>query len=304
MELTPAHRRAMRRLAIDRAAAEAVAALAAVGIRGHLLKGPTFTELLYDRGEERHYTDVDLLVAPSDELRASEVLRGLGYEAVFSRWETDHAWAHQREHDGVWVDLHRTLPWCSQPAAVVHAELTADDEVLELAGEAVPVLGPTARRLHAAVHAGCNGPDNARSIDDLRRAIHRSELAAWDDVAGLARRVGVEVGLATGLRLLDDGEALLERLGLGGVSLRHGRGDVALVGGLDRWSDADLTGRVRLLLALLLPSRGQLQVRFPWSVRSTGRRVAAAALWPFWLLLAVPRAVLARRRRTRDTSHR
>lgn len=300
MELTEAHRRAMRRLAIDRATAEVVAALGAAGITAHLLKGPTLDGLLYDAGEERHYTDVDVLVPPDDELAASALLAGLGFTPRFHRWETDHAWAHHRDDDAVWVDLHRTVSGCRAAPEVVHAALTdgADDR-LALAGVDVPVLPAAARVLHAVVHAGRNGPDNPRSMGDLTRAVARADHL-WDEVVDRAHRADALAALVAGLRLTADGRALASRLGLDDVVPAAGRGAVPLAGGLERLARAAPGTRWRLARSLLLPSRGQVAVRFPWSRRSPLHLVAAVVVWPVWVVFALVRAARDRVRRRRS----
>lgn len=73
----PAVAGAVRVLAVDRVTAEVVPALAAVGIRPILLKGPSIARWLYPSGG-RSYGDTDLLVPPADFARAGSVLERPG----------------------------------------------------------------------------------------------------------------------------------------------------------------------------------------------------------------------------------
>ena len=71
---------AARALVVDAAAAEAVRALWAAGVRCLLLRGPVIAAVLYDERAQRPYRDVDLLVE-SERLEEAEVaLAAAGFE--------------------------------------------------------------------------------------------------------------------------------------------------------------------------------------------------------------------------------
>src|SRR5262245_44061892 len=69
---------------LDAVAAQVLAAFRQVGVEAVLLKGRGLALLLYRVGEQRDYSDVDLLVAPHDLDAAEATLRGLGYENATS----------------------------------------------------------------------------------------------------------------------------------------------------------------------------------------------------------------------------
>ena len=66
----------------DAVAAEAVAALSAIGIASILLRGRVIAHHLYDSGEIRSYADADLLIQVRNRERAEGTLRNLGYAHV------------------------------------------------------------------------------------------------------------------------------------------------------------------------------------------------------------------------------
>ncbi len=105
---------AIRTLAVDAQTVVAVSALAARDVDALLLKGPSVARLLYADGEQRHYIDTDLLVAPSTLGAAEDVLRDLGYERdVGDRSMAligSHGYAWRRRTSRMAVDLHHTLP--------------------------------------------------------------------------------------------------------------------------------------------------------------------------------------------------
>src|SRR6266566_5277767 len=68
-------------LALDALATQVTAALADVGIRAILLKGPALADWLYG-GESRQYSDVDLMIARADTVVAERLLEDLGFELV------------------------------------------------------------------------------------------------------------------------------------------------------------------------------------------------------------------------------
>ena len=65
---------------LDAVAAQVLAAFRQAGVEALLLKGRALAILLYRAGEQRDYSDVDLLVAPHALDAAEATLRGLGYE--------------------------------------------------------------------------------------------------------------------------------------------------------------------------------------------------------------------------------
>lgn len=186
-----------------------------------LLKGISIEEWLYDAGEVRPSSDVDVLVRPDDFADAECVLRGLGftnrYDGASPHWAEEHAdaWVH-----GEWplpVDLHRHVWGMGTPPDRAWLELVAGAEGIEMAGEIVAVLREDARLVLLVLHATHHGARAPRPVAEVRRAIDRIADPVWRAATDTARRLRAERSFAAGLRLAPGSDALLERLGLAAV---------------------------------------------------------------------------------------
>lgn len=303
--------RAARTIAVDLATATVVRGLNAAGVRCILLKGPALASLLHDERELRPYVDVDLLVMPDDERRASDVLRELGFEQLV---EDEALGGHRRLHAHEWrrddspsVDLHRTLPGARADPATVAAVLATQTRAMTVAGEEVEALAPPALALQVALHAAHHGPLAPRALDDLERGAERIPLATWEAAAALAGRIDATPALAAGLRLKPAGAAVADRLSLplGGpvdVALRAG-GAPPLAVGID-WLLQTPGSRAKLALVArtALPAPGALRLWRPLARRGTPGLAAAYVSHPFWLARHAVPSVLALRRARRSTS--
>jgi len=148
------------RLRLDAATAEVLRSFDRAGLRALVLKGPSTASWLYGEAEPRAYLDCDLLIAPSDLAAAEEVLESLGYTRHFDArrmpsWWREHATAWVREGDEVTVDLHRTLPGVGVEAEATWLALSADTNIVMVAGYPAPRRG-RARRSRAARRARCD----------------------------------------------------------------------------------------------------------------------------------------------------
>ena len=223
---------AVRGLAVDRAAAQVVAALRDARIRSILLKGASFEDWLYERGEPRSYGDIDLLVSRGDVQPAGRILTTLGYHRRMATGRdfdglfeddrdqvthgapihADHARVWVRPRDGMNVDLHRTLigvegevdPW---------DELAAQTDSMRVANTEVEILSEPGRALHVALHAVHRG-ESEKPLIDLARALERLPTTTWKAAALLAERLGAQRAFATGLRMQPAGAELAAALGL------------------------------------------------------------------------------------------
>jgi hypothetical protein len=217
-------RLAARRGRLDVAAAEALEALRRDGIDALVLKGPALAAALYDADEERGYFDVDLLVAPEHRAAAGAVLSGLGYQDVSGDIGVDdvagilHAemWSRIDEEIGnITIDLHWKLDGCKASAEACWRAVSAARSEISVAGRPAAALGPPAMALHVALHVAQHGPDDAKAVSDLRRALDRWPLPLWLEAARLAREVEAQEGFAAGLRLIPEGSRMADTLGAG-----------------------------------------------------------------------------------------
>lgn len=300
--------RAIRLLEIDRVTAEVVEAFRGVGIRSILLKGPALARWLY-HGSERAYVDTDLLVADDRIDTAVEVLMGIGFRRSALDLRDDwprHALVFLRA--GVSVDLHRTLVGANVAPAALWREISDLTTTMSVGGTDVEVLRPPARALLVALHAAKDGGRVVKVDRDLERALDRVPFETWMQSAELARRIGATEALAAGLRRVDDGAALAERLALPTsltpeVAMRT-RHVPPLATGIN-WliTSRGVRGKASLVLRKLFPPPDFLRAWKPLARRGRLGLAAAYAWRPVWVAwhsgpaaLAVARA----HRRTRD----
>lgn len=200
---------------VDVVTAEVVQALRADGIRSILLKGPATVRLLFGEEVPRPYGDVDLLVRP--DAPAEEVLRRLGFvrevELVVHDWpELGVVWS--RESDGAVVDLHRSFFGIGVERREAWTVLTERTESIEVGGVGVEVLRVPARALVIGLHAAAHGRGFPKALDDLHRAMAQLGLEVWSETARLAEQLKASSALASGLRILPEGQQLADQLGL------------------------------------------------------------------------------------------
>lgn len=277
-------------MAVDAAAAEAIAALRAAGVPSLLLKGPALAAWLYP-DEHRVYGDADLLVPLDRVERAGAVLAQLGYAASANPPQEDdvieHAVPWVRAADGAAIDLHHTLSGAAAPERVWPGLHAGADEL-----DGLPVPGRAGLALITALHAAQHG--EGRPLEDLGRAV-RAPDTPWEAAAGLAGELVATTQMSRGLRLVPGGTELAERLGLPGEDLLDA-GPTVL--GLERLAAArGVRAKLAIVRAEAFPAPEFLRWWRPWAGRS---RVALAAAYVYrvgWLVVHVPRGISERRAR-------
>jgi Uncharacterised nucleotidyltransferase len=266
-----------RRLILDAAAAQAVTAMRARGLRPILIKGPAIERRLYPDGVRRSYNDVDLLVAPDEFDAAAAVLLELRYRMKLpERWlgvrltETPmHAVEFKREARGAAdVDLHRTIHWARAEPELVWSVLSAGTEWITVAGIELEVLGVAAQAVVVSLHAVQHGLDVPKPLEDLRHALDALDQPTWSEAAQIAQRLDAAEPFAASLRMVPAGASLAERLGLTQSEsaevrlLRDGDALVALA--LEQFiTERSWRGRARLAWAKLLPSPDYIRLGYP-----------------------------------------
>ena len=296
-------------LAVDRASAEVVLSLRDIGVRSILLKGPSFDAWLYDRGEPRLYSDIDLLIRARDEGRAGEALKGLGYRLRSEREpeaNVDHAAVWVRPADRMHVDLHRTLSGIGDGRADPWAVLAADTDSMQIGGEEVEVLSEPGRALHVALHAALPGRGTEKTLIDLSRALERLPRETWQGAAALARHLGAEAAFSAGLGRLPRGVELAETLDL---PRERSIAEALLAGSaptaawtLERLSRTrGVRGKLAIVGSRLFPKPDFMRVWYPVARRG-GAGLGLAYLRRLgWLVTTAPRAVRVWRRARRES---
>lgn len=297
-----ARRVAIQTMLVDLLTAEVVGAFEARGIPSVLMKGPILARSLYaDDPERRPYGDSDLLVAPSHERRASEVLEELGFRNEYA------AFGHPRIGPQSWlraphenVDLHTTLWGVSGDAQEVWRSFWVPGLVQSVGGRLVNVPPVPARALHLGLHAAQH-PDAERTEEDLRRGVERYARSDWEAAAELADRLGAGAAFAGGLRRHGGAAGrLASGLGLpeGATGAAAARAaSVPLAEGFAQLADTSgLQARVSLLRRELFPTPEFMRWWTPIARRG-GRGLAVAYLWRLgWMARRAPAGYRAWRR--------
>jgi hypothetical protein len=294
----------LRQLALDVATAEAVSRMQRYGLRPILLKGPVISRWLYADPTQRSYLDVDLLVSPRDFAAAESVLAELGYDSPTLRA------GEQAPHEHLWirggslpseVDLHRSFFWARVDPALVWELVSRNTEPLVVGGTVVETPGPAARALILALHVAAHGSEVRQPLRDLSLALDRIEESVWREAYALARELDATQPFAAGLRLLDDGGALAERLGLPTrdsieIRVRSRGAPPTSIGFVHLLEHTSVSARLRFLGANLFPSPAFVRGWKPVARRGPMGLAAAYAWRPLWLAWMAPRGFGAWRR--------
>jgi hypothetical protein len=283
-------------LTLDSVAANVIAALRRFGIRSVLLRGPAIAQWLYDDGTPRPYSDIDLLVPPSELEAAERVLADLGFvqhslEVALPAERPQHA--HTWELASVMVDLHRTLIGIAVAPEEVWAELGSGTNSMTVAGIETEVLPPPALSLVVALHAAHQGAEFEKPLQDLERALERASPEVWEEAAALAAALEATPAFATGLRLLPTGEAVAARLGLPLEHWRRGDAEGGKAWHLARtlgWlvETPGLGAKLRFLAPRLFPTSAVMRSRMPLARRG---RLGLLLAYP-WRIVLLSRSVL------------
>ncbi len=305
-ELTDAdpRRGAAHSLKLDLAAVEFVSALRENGLPSIVLKGPSVQRLLYSDGSQRPYLDVDVLV-PRDRIGdATEVLARLGYE---KRRTSSHAHSWTRDRDQAEIDLHWTLKGATASPEEVWRGLAESTEVITIGGTRVDVLSPAGVACHVAMHTFQHGFEDAEHLADLERALKSLDRPTWGASERLARSIGASERFAAGLRVLPDGKALANDLGLSRevsiqTSLMSARSELPHAGLLASMYGVDLRRKLVLLWRVLVPPRSEMLRWWPAAGRG-GAWMAMAYVRRLGVILRLlPRTLLVWRRVARANS--
>jgi len=191
------------RLALD----EILLALAAAGIRSVPLKGTVLGDRIYPAPSLRPCSDIDLLVAECDVARASEVLRGLGYNGEEGALEQ---WYRENHHH-----IHFIRP--QTPAVELHFRATtgfgtivpAEDFLLRavpyhlLDGGAAWVLSPEDELIYLGVHAARHLFEALFWLYDLKLFLRSYSHLDWSLMSTRASSLGVVGALALALDMVE-----------------------------------------------------------------------------------------------------
>lgn len=279
-------------LRVDTVTAEVCAELVRDGVPAMLLKGPVLARALYGGGA-RAYSDTDILVPEPELERTGRALARLGFRQRLG--EDDlvglplHAYTWVRDRDRVVVDVHRSIKGARASASAVWEVFQEETATADVGGARVTVPGESRLALMVALHAAQHGIGHPKPLEDLRRALERFDDATWEEARTLAERLDATPAFATGLRLVQAGAGLAERMGLSQATTV----DVALFAssppplavGFKRLAEAPgLRAKAHFLARKVLPTRRFMRGWSPLARRGPAGLVLAYLWRPLWLL--------------------
>jgi hypothetical protein len=187
-------------------------ALEAAGIAATPYKGPALAAFLCNDLGMRESCDVDILVRPSDAIRARSIVLGLGYspKSRIPDWvRTTHVRFHCsftfRSSDGlINVDLNwRVLPRYWRIPEIPEHEWGSLRR-LSLAGASIPWFSPECILFLLCMHGSAHKWDTLKWIVDIAEMLRAYPNLDWGSLANQARRTGSERMVAVGLVLARD----------------------------------------------------------------------------------------------------
>jgi hypothetical protein len=295
-------------LANDARTGAVVSSLRAVGVDPIVLKGASIRELLYGSNDERVSEDLDLLVSAQDLDAVEKALPDLGF--VFAGVSAlGHGRAHSRnwadQRTDVMLEVHTRIPGVGSSDREAWDVLASEADTMKIGGHTVRILSMSGRVFHVALHAAQHGRDSETTMRDLERAIDRIPLAVWQEAAVLAGRLSSLPAFAAGLRLHQQGAALLDRLGVDArptaeLALRA-EAPVPLARGVEWLSRLPtMRQRARFLLRAVAPPPASMRQWSALAGRGPAGLVAAYAWRPVWMVVHAAPAIAAwlRARRT------
>lgn len=179
------------------------------GIPVAVLKGPVIAQLAYGDPALREFTDLDLLVHPSDLARAMPVFERLGYRPA---WDRDLATITGfLRHVGeirlvnseltTDIDLHWRVSTKATALAPSLADFPSGFQPVTIAGSTVLTLAPSDLPLYLASQGGWDQWGDFRRLCDLAEYLRRFPGTDWQPSLSAARRLGGLRSMLTGLAL-------------------------------------------------------------------------------------------------------
>ncbi|HEY0633032.1 MAG TPA: nucleotidyltransferase family protein [Thermoleophilaceae bacterium] len=292
---------AIRKLAVDAVAREALHAFADDGIHCILLKGLTLQRTLYGQDRVRRYGDVDLLVSSGELPKARAALARTGFKLCLDpitepfRMRDAHSEDWRRGDDA--VDLHWRVPGIDAGADDAWRVLIRHTESMTIGGERTWALDAEAMALLLALHATHHGSLEPKPLEDLRRGITRIGFPTWLDASRLAAELLAVDAFSAGLRMAPAGAALAARLalpepGTWRVRVKAGEQPPAALGVLTVLETA-WRGKAAAVLDALIPSPQFMRVCFPLASRGRTGLVLAYVIRGMTRARQLPAAIRA-----------
>jgi hypothetical protein len=286
----------MSNLRIDAATGEVVQALSDRDVACIVLKGPALASW-YPPDSERRYADGDVWVAPGDLTTAEDVLIEMGFQPTqdergLPAWWQEHGSSWFREEDGGRIDLHRRLQGVGVDPSATWVLLWPRSIALTVGGVDARSLDEAARALFVTLHATHHGARDPRGLPHLRAALEAVDEATWREVLELAETLDALESLSTGLRLVPEGLALAQRIGVPDArSVRaalHAASPPPVALGFEQLASASWSLRIAILVRKVVPPPGFVRHWWPPATRSRRMLLLGYLYRPVWLIRRAP----------------
>jgi len=215
-----AERIALRNMFLTAALRHALDHLSVQAINALVLKGPALTVRAYGSLALRHFTDLDLLVAPGQILEAVRALADLGYRPVLAETRRDlllhlKRWRQiQLKHpaSAILIDLHSELlragfevSNAAHHAAFEFQQLWSGKTTVRVSDMTLPTLSDQAMLLYLCVHGAKHRWAQLSWVADLA-ALMTARQYRWDALLDWSARLGAtrrtRLGMALAAELL------------------------------------------------------------------------------------------------------
>src|SRR6266851_266097 len=179
------------------------------GIGAVVVKGPVLAVQAYGDPAMRSYGDLDLLVRQRDIRRATELMSAAGYSAAVSLRAIDAGkipgqYLFSNPHAKLIVELHNDGTLRYFPRRLPLEEFFARQIRVRLDAHEAPALSVEDELVLICIHGAKHFWERLMWIADVAALVSRQTGIDWQRVADLARAVGAERMLHTGLRLASD----------------------------------------------------------------------------------------------------
>jgi hypothetical protein len=199
--LAAASRRTSGRTMLATAALRSVRDALGADVDWLVVKGPILDAVFYPRPRLRSFTDLDVLVAPSQLEATVELLVAAGYVLADSNWQLIRdrvaGELHLQKEGCAPVDLHWTLLFNEHLRQVFRfdtAAMIGRARTFEVAGGPVRTFDAVDTVLHLAVHAALEGGDRLVWLKDIDVAVRAG--VPWDELSARAHDARVQLPVA------------------------------------------------------------------------------------------------------------
>jgi hypothetical protein len=176
-----------------------LAYLQSAGVEALAHKGPALASLLYGDVAQRQFSDLDLLVRPSDVSQVKAILAGLGYQCDIEFNAAEERALLRSGYEQIFHSLHGKnlleLQWRILPRFYAvdldMEELFAKSKAVQVADRSCRMLSPEDLLLALCVHAAKHGWTQLSWLRDITQLAAMAGLD-WDFIGAEATRLGIQ----------------------------------------------------------------------------------------------------------------